>query len=108
MGGEDMAVLRRRRARGTPTTTAPGVSTDTAAERILDAASAALGARPDFAVAPEAVPGGAGPDAYTFTLATEDAGWSGQLVARISPVDVLSHESRWLAALPAAGCPVPE
>jgi aminoglycoside phosphotransferase (APT) family kinase protein len=101
-----MAVFRRRRARAEHATA--GGDTDTVAQRVLASALSDLGARPDFAVPPEAVPGGAGPDAYTFTLATSEPRWAGQLVARISPVEVLSHESRWQAALSAAGCPVPE
>jgi len=85
-----------------------GLDPEAAAERILAAAEAALGAPRRLTEGPEAVLAGAGPDAYTFSVDTDDERWSGQLVARTSPVEVLERESRWIGAVGALGHPVPE
>lgn len=85
-----------------------GLDPEAAAERILAAAEEALGAPRRLTEGPEAVLAGAGPDAYTFGVDTDDERWSGQLVARTSPVEVLERESRWIGAVGALGHPVPE
>ncbi|HMG41359.1 MAG TPA: phosphotransferase [Acidimicrobiales bacterium] len=103
-----MVVLRRRRKRPDHATGATGFDPDTAAERVLAAAEAALGARPALAEGPEPVIAGAGPDAYTFALDTDDPEWSGQLVARTSASDVLAREATWVQGLEARGFPAPE
>jgi hypothetical protein len=114
-----MAVLRRRGGRrdhpdgaaaATAVATPDGLDLDEVATTLLDAAEAAIGTRPDLAEGPEPIPAGAGagPDAYLFAVATDDPAWSGTLVARTSPVDVLRREAGCIRALQGAGYPVPE
>jgi aminoglycoside phosphotransferase (APT) family kinase protein len=105
-----MAVLRRRGRRRDQdgANGATDLDLDAVGTAVLDTAEAALGARPDLTTGPEAVLAGAGPDAYSFELATDDPGWSGLLVARTSDDDVLANETAWIRALDAAGYPVPE
>lgn len=75
-----------------PPDVGPGPAADVA-DRVLDAVEPA-----DFAVRPEPLLAGAGPDAYTFTLATDDPYWAGVLVARAAPFPVLQRELTWLRA----------
>jgi hypothetical protein len=70
----------------------PGPADDVA-ERVLDAVEPAVFDKP-----PEPLLAGAGPDAYTFTLATSDPHWTGVLVARAAPYAVLRRELTWLRA----------
>lgn len=70
----------------------PGPAADVA-DRVLDAVSPG-----SFVAPPEPLLAGAGPDAYTFTLATDDPYWSGVLVARAAPFAVLRRELLWLRA----------
>jgi aminoglycoside phosphotransferase (APT) family kinase protein len=106
-----MAVLRRRdrrRDQGGGANSATDLDLDAVGTAVLDTAEAALGTRPDLTAGPEAVLAGAGPDAYSFELATDDPGWTGTLVARTSDVDVLANETAWIRALDSTGYPVPE
>ncbi|HEY8547106.1 MAG TPA: phosphotransferase [Acidimicrobiales bacterium] len=103
-----MGVFRRRRDRQDRSARTAGLDPAAVAERILAAAEQATGAPARLVEGPEAVPAGAGPDAWTFGLDTDDERWSGQLVARTSPVEVLARESRWIAAVGARGEPVPD
>jgi hypothetical protein len=103
-----MVVFRRRRDRQDRSARMTGLDPEAAAERILAAAEEALGAPRRLTEGPEAVLAGAGPDAYTFSVDTDDERWSGQLVARTSPVEVLERESRWIGAVGALGHPVPD
>lgn len=73
----------------------PGPAEDVPS-RILDALGS--DSRPSFAEEPSPLYAGAGPDAYAFTLATDDPHWSGLLVARVSSFDVLRRELTWLRA----------
>lgn len=103
-----MVVFRRRRGRQDRPAQPTGLAPDAAAERILATAEGVLGPPVRLAEGPEAVLAGAGPDAYTFTLDTDDERWSGQLVARTSAEDLLRRESEWLRAVGALGFGVPE
>jgi len=110
-----MAVLRRRGGRreqpgGGASSAADDLDLRAVATTLLDAAEAALGARPELTEGPEPIPAGAGagPDAYLFAVATDDPAWSGTLVARTSPVEVLRREAGCIRALGGAGYPVPE
>ncbi|HEV7758836.1 MAG TPA: phosphotransferase [Acidimicrobiales bacterium] len=105
-----MAVLRRRDRRRDQdgANGATDLDLDAVGTAVLDTAEAALGTRPDLTAGPEAVLAGAGPDAFSFELATADPGWSGLLVARTSDVDVLANETGWIRALDSTGYPVPE
>ena len=103
-----MAVFRRRRKRPDHQARATGFDPDTAAERVLAAAEDALGSRPTLTEGPEPVIAGAGPDAYTFALDTDDPQWSGTLVARTSSEEVLAREAAWVRGIEARGFPAPE
>jgi hypothetical protein len=110
-----MAVLRRRGGRreqpgGDATGIADDVDLDAVAATLLDAAEAALDRRPELVEDPEPIPAGAGagPDAFVFTVATDDPAWSGRLVARTSPIEILRRETGCIRALDGAGYPVPE
>jgi aminoglycoside phosphotransferase (APT) family kinase protein len=96
---------RRRDQNGGAATT---LDLDAVATTVLDAAEAALGTRPTLTDGPTAVLAGAGPDAYSFELATDAAGWQGTLVARTSDPDVLGQEAAWIGAVGGAGFPAPE
>jgi aminoglycoside phosphotransferase (APT) family kinase protein len=97
-----MAVLRRRGRRRDEPDGAEGLDVVAVAAAVLSTAEA------DLASGPEPVLAGAGPDAYSFTLSTEDPRWSGTLVARVSSPVVLAREAGWIDALRRAGYPVPE
>jgi hypothetical protein len=103
-----MAVFRRRRRRPDQPEQVTGFDPDTAAERVLAAAGSALGSRPTLTEGPEPVVAGAGPDAYTFALATDDPLWSGTLVARTGMTEVLAREAAWVRGVDSRGFPVPE
>jgi aminoglycoside phosphotransferase (APT) family kinase protein len=106
LGGRGRQARRDRRRDQNGGATA--LDLDAVATTVLDAAEAALGTRPTLTDGPTAVLAGAGPDAYSFELATDDAGWQGPLVARTSAPDVLGQETAWIGAVDRAGFPAPE
>jgi aminoglycoside phosphotransferase (APT) family kinase protein len=99
-----MAALRRRQRRQDQPDPDPAAGLDLGA--VADAVSAVAGVA--LASGPEPVLAGAGPDAYTLTLDTDDPPWDATLVARVAPVAVVTHEAGWISALGEAGFPVPD
>jgi aminoglycoside phosphotransferase (APT) family kinase protein len=97
-----MAALRRRQQRDQAESAGPALDLDVVAEAI----GVAAGVAP--AVGPEPVLAGAGPDAYSFEVDSDDPRWDGTLVARVTDPAVADHEASWIARLGGLGFPVPE
>jgi aminoglycoside phosphotransferase (APT) family kinase protein len=102
-----MSVLRRRGRRQDPADPTAGLDLHAVAEAVLDAAEAALGARPALASGPEPVLG-YGPDTYRFELAGVEGPWAGSLLARTSEPEVVRREARWIRTAHRHGYPTPE
>lgn len=102
--------LRRSKHRDNQPESAPDtdLDLDAVAKAVVEVASAALGQPVELAEGPEPVPAGHGPDAYRFSLATDDPHWTGTLLARCTEPEALDREATWTRAVRAAGFPAPE
>jgi aminoglycoside phosphotransferase (APT) family kinase protein len=70
--------------------------------------AAADGPAPGVTTEPEPVLAGYGAGAYRFELDGAGPGWRGPLIVRTGSDATLAREATWIAAMQAAGFPVPE
>lgn len=102
-----MTMLRRGGRRQAPPQNVAEPDMAAAAETVLDSVEVGLGERPRLVEGPEPIVVGAGPDAYSFQVDTDDPRWSGTLIARLSPAPALHQETAWIRALQSRGYPTP-
>jgi len=81
--------------------------TDHVAIAVLAAARAALHEPVELQVPPEPIYAGYGPRAHRVRLDTRHPEWSGPLVARTGPADVLVAEAGWTDTVRTRGFPAP-